>query len=116
MLNTTATEPTASQTVPPQCRVCGSGQSASVTVALGQVPVTRCPSCDVLSFADVLDDAALAAAYDGFTPTKLSRQHWLEYVRQSRNCLAAELKMRPGAKNGESLRFLDYGCGSGHFV
>lgn len=109
-------KPEAATTVP--CRVCATTRPGAVVVTVGGIAVSRCSECDVESCADVLSDEQLAAAYDGFTGVGVesSNASFSEYVRQSRESLRFDLRLRPGGAQTTGLRFLDYGCGRGHFV
>jgi len=61
--------------------------------------------------------AALSSAYQDFDAGRIARDSFDVFARQARAILAADLAaaaVKPPVKG--SARFLDYGCGGGHFV
>jgi len=60
--------------------------------------------------------AELARAYQDFDAGEIARRSFKEYSSQARNILELDMRIAGLAAAAQSARFLDYGCGGGHFV
>jgi UDP-N-acetylglucosamine transferase subunit ALG13/SAM-dependent methyltransferase len=92
------------------CPACGNVAQHRRAVRLPACAVYRCPACTVV-FSDLRPSGdELAVAYENFNAGELSRQEFELYRRHAGNMLSRLVG------KGTGRRFLDYGCGGGHFV
>ncbi len=101
--------------LPGKCVVCDSAAGCVQLVTLPQGTVLRCKSCGAHSISPQPTVDALVAAYQNFDAGEIVRQEFEAYVEQAKSILRADFDAA-GLQIHSRLRFLDYGCGGGHFV
>lgn len=77
--------------------------------------VLCCKSCGAHSISPQPTREELVAAYQNFDAGEIARQEFDDYVAQAKSILRADFAAA-GLEIGSKLKFLDYGCGGGHFV
>lgn len=97
--------------------VTGLADSISLSIKVGSYELCYFNNADCWSVLNLPDAAVLERAYNSFDAGVLSRQCFAAYVFQAKLILENELSLLGYEKDGyKGLRFLDYGCGGGHFV
>lgn len=97
------------------CVVCGQWSSHRTLAALPMGEIRDCDKCSVQSIHPQPTVEQLIAAYQNFNAGELARNEFVPYVEQAKAILLGDC-------TGSCLlplrgrRFLDYGCGGGHFV
>lgn len=92
------------------CPVCGLSGECRHVAYLPSCAVYRCVNCSALFSDPPPSDKELSEAYNNFNAGELSRNEFDLYRLHAANML------RDLIGSGASRRFLDYGCGGGHFV
>jgi SAM-dependent methyltransferase len=100
-----------------QCPACGAGDKRRQVASLTKFRVLRCGNCHTDSVAPLPDNEALARVYDNFDAGVVARESFEEYTDNACTILKSDLQ-EAGIDNRAqgTKRFLDYGCGGGHFV
>jgi SAM-dependent methyltransferase len=97
------------------CPVCLSRLPRRTSAQLGEYDVLHCASCRSDSVEPLPSVAALSQAYQDFDAGRIARDSFATFSSQARGILAADLATANIEVN-RGDRFLDYGCGGGHFV
>jgi SAM-dependent methyltransferase len=98
-----------------KCVVCDSAAGYVQLATLQQGAVLCCKSCGTHSISPQPAIEELVAAYQDFDAGEIARQEFDAYVAQAKIILQSDLRMA-GIRTATGLKFLDYGCGGGHFV
>src|SRR5262245_56053140 len=100
-----------------QCPACGWGDRRPQIANLTNFRVLRCGNCHTDSVAPLPDSEELARVYQNFDAGVVARNSFDEFTDRARVILTSDLQEAgidfPAHK---TKRFLDYGCGGGHFV
>ncbi|MEQ1578524.1 MAG: class I SAM-dependent methyltransferase [Hyphomicrobium sp.] len=97
------------------CVVCGQSAAYSTLAELPFGKILRCSYCDVHSITPLPTVEQLIAAYQNFDAGEIARNEFNAYVEQAKDILKSDLASSSLNVDHE-LKFLDYGCGGGHFV
>jgi SAM-dependent methyltransferase len=97
------------------CPVCASSTVRSLAVRLGRWEVLHCSACAADSISPSPTDLQLQDAYQDFDAGQIARKSFSKYCDQARTILRNDLAIA-GIDTNQPGRFLDYGCGGGHFV
>lgn len=98
------------------CPVCRSPERR-IAAHLGRYDVLHCRACHSDSVEPLPSDTVLSSAYQDFDAGRIARASFEIFAGQARAILAADLAVAGVAlPPPASARFLDYGCGGGHFV
>jgi len=97
------------------CVVCGARFPDAPIVELPAGGVMVCPNCNVQSLFPLPTIDELADGYQNFNAGENARNEFEAYTRQAKAILTQDFAAA-GLNLEAGLRFLDYGCGGGHFV
>ncbi len=97
------------------CVVCGQKSAHRTLAVLPLGEVRDCDKCGVQSIHPQPRVEQLIAAYQNFDAGELARKDFVSYVAQAKEILEADCASS-GLLPIRGRRFLDYGCGGGHFV
>jgi SAM-dependent methyltransferase len=100
------------------CWVCESRSPREQRCSLPEGDVFHCDACDAESIEPLPTNARLDAAYQCFDAGQIARSSFAAYSEQATEILRKDLAVIgiPENAGGIKPRFLDYGCGGGHFV
>lgn len=97
------------------CAVCDASVGHVELATLPRGKILCCNRCGVHSISPYPTIEELAAAYQNFNASEIARQEFNAYVAQAKIILQSDLRAA-GVETLSGLKFLDYGCGGGHFV
>jgi SAM-dependent methyltransferase len=99
-----------------KCPTCNSIDSLHALVEIKKYSVFVCDFCKTETTIPLPNEEDLTKAYQSFNAGELSREYFTEYCATATAILKNEL-YHAGIKDiPAGSRFLDYGCGGGHFV
>ena len=100
------------------CHLCGRVAPFSFLGMAGANKIIQCQLCGGESCRDIPNRATLEKAYQNFDAGELARKNYIAYVTQATSILSHETSQFAPELVGSAgaVRFLDYGCGGGHFV
>lgn len=97
------------------CYVCGQSGTLKIRASLPSGRVLHCSLCNADSIDPLPSSEQLISAYQNFDAGAIAREEFAAYVEQATEILRQDLEIA-GIRPGPGVRFLDYGCGGGHFV
>jgi SAM-dependent methyltransferase len=100
---------------PRPCALCHSRAGFIHQATLPAGTVESCNNCGTQSITPLPSNESLAEAYQNFDAGTLVRQEFVAYTAQAKSILRTDFEAAGLIMSGQA-RFLDYGCGGGHFV
>jgi SAM-dependent methyltransferase len=97
----------------PTCRSCGTLRELA---KISKYTVLICDNCKSESTSPLPNEEDLTKAYQSFNAGELSRRYFPEYCSAATKILERELHLSGIKEVFHGDRFLDYGCGGGHFI
>lgn len=99
-----------------KCPTCNSSGTLRKLVEIPAYTVMTCEHCKSESTDPLPNEDDLTKAYQSFNAGELSRKYFTEYCTVATEILKNELLLAGITEISEQPRFLDYGCGGGHFI
>src|SRR5262245_23743362 len=99
------------------CPICDASGARRRSVArVDRLVVYRCETCLGETVSPIPSAEELKRGYQDFDASLLARDEFAEYSELAQVGLRAEVKELFPSQPQRILRFLDYGCGAGHYV
>lgn len=98
------------------CPTCNTRGTLTKLVSVSDYTIMTCSHCKSESTIPLPSKDDLNKAYQSFNAGELSRTYFSEYCAAATRILKNELHAANISEPSSQNRFLDYGCGGGHFI